>query len=263
MDLKTMEFALADGVATITLNRPDAANALDLRMSQDLLTVASHCDANPRIRAAIFTGRGKMFSAGGDVMSFAAAGEGVNELMRNMTAFLHSAIARFLRMNAPLITAVNGTAAGAGLSMALMGDIILAASSAKFTMAYTKIGVSPDGSSTFALPRLVGMARAKEMLLLNPVYTADEAAAKGLVTAVLPDDQLMARAQAIAAQLASGPTVAYGEAKRLLVDSFSNSLETQMEMETRAIAGLAANTRDAREGFKAFAEKRKPTFEGR
>lgn len=263
MELKTIDFTVSDGVATVTLNRPDAANALDLRMSQDLLAVASHCDANRAIRAVIFTGRGKMFSAGGDVMSFAAAGEGVSEMMRNMTAFLHSAIARFLRMNAPLITAVNGTAAGAGLSMALMGDVILAASSAKFTMAYTRIGVTPDGSSTFTLPRLVGMARAKEMILLNPVYTADEAAAKGLVTAVVPDDQLMARAQEIAAQLANGPTLAYGEAKRLLADSFSNSLETQMELETRAISGLAAHTRDAREGFTAFSEKRKPVFEGR
>ncbi|MGE3773228.1 MAG: enoyl-CoA hydratase/isomerase family protein [Gammaproteobacteria bacterium] len=247
----------------MTLNRPDAANALDLRMSQDLLTVASHCDANPAVRAVILTGRGKMFSAGGDITSFAAAGDGVSELMRNMTAFLHSAVARFLRMNAPLITAVNGAAAGAGLSMALMGDIILAASSAKLTMAYTKLGVSPDGSSSFTLPRLVGMARAKEMILLNPVYTAEEAAAKGLVTAVVPDDQLMAKAQEIAAQLARGPTVAYGEAKRLMADTFSNTLETQMEMETRAIAGLSAYTRDAREGFKAFSEKRKPTFEGR
>lgn len=263
MDLKTIEFALANGVATITLNRPDAANALDLRMSQDLLAVASHCDGNPAVRAVIFTGKGKMFSAGGDVMSFAAAGDGVPEMMRNMTAFLHAAISRLMRMNAPLITAVNGTAAGAGLSMALMGDIILSAASSKFTMAYTKIGVSPDGSSTFTLPRLVGMARAKEMILLNPVYTAEEALAKGLVTAVVPDDQLMARALEIATQIASGPTAAYGEVKRLLADTFSNSLETQMEMETRAIAGLSANTRDAREGFKAFSEKRKPVFEGR
>jgi len=263
MELKTIDFTVADGVATITLDRPDAANALDLRMSQDLLSVASHCDANPAIRAVILTGRGRMFSAGGDITSFVAAGEDVSELMRNMTAFLHSAVARFLRMNAPLITAVNGAAAGAGLSMALMGDIILAASSAKLTMAYTKLGVSPDGSSSFTLPRLVGMARAKEMMLLNPVYSADEAAAKGLVTAVVPDEQLMAKAQEIAAQLARGPTVAYGEAKRLLADTFSNTLETQMEMETRAIAGLSAHTRDAREGFKAFSEKRKPNFEGR
>lgn len=263
MDLKTLEFSCADGVATITLNRPDAANSLDLRMSQDLLTVASRCDADSGIRAVILTGRGKMFSAGGDVTSFAAAGEGVSEMMRNMTAFLHAAVARFLRMNAPLICAVNGTAAGAGLSMALMGDVILAAESAKFTMAYTKIGVSPDGSSSFTLPRLVGMARAKEMILLNPVYTAAEALDKGLVTAVLPDDQVLARAQEIARQLAAGPTLAYGEVKRLLADSFSNSLETQMELETRAIAGLSAYTQDAKEGFRAFADKRKPVFEGR
>jgi 2-(1,2-epoxy-1,2-dihydrophenyl)acetyl-CoA isomerase len=263
MDLKTLEFSCADGVATITLNRPDAANSLDLRMSQDLLAVASRCDADSGIRAVILTGRGKMFSAGGDVTSFAAAGEGVSEMMRNMTAFLHAAVARFLRMNAPLICAVNGTAAGAGLSMALMGDVILAAESAKFTMAYTKIGVSPDGSSSFTLPRLVGMARAKEMILLNPVYTAAEALDKGLVTAVLPDDQVLGRAQEIARQLAAGPTLAYGEAKRLLADSFSNSLETQMELETRAIAGLSAYTQDAKEGFRAFADKRKPVFEGR
>jgi len=147
--------------------------------------------------------------------------------------------------------------------MALMGDIVLAAASAKFTMAYTKIGVSPDGSSSFTLPRLVGMARAKEMILLNPVYTAQEALDKGLVTAVLPDEQVMARATEIATQLASGPTVAYGEVKRLLADTFSNSLETQMEMETRAISGLSAYTHDAKEGFRAFVEKRKPNFEGR
>jgi 2-(1,2-epoxy-1,2-dihydrophenyl)acetyl-CoA isomerase len=263
MDLKTLEFSCADGVATITLNRPDAANSLDLRMSQDLLAVASRCDADSGIRAVILTGRGKMFSAGGDVTSFAAAGEGVSEMMRNMTAFLHAAVARFLRMNAPLICAVNGTAAGAGLSMALMGDVILAAESAKFTMAYTKIGVSPDGSSSFTLPRLVGMARAKEMILLNPVYTAAEALDKGLVTAVLPDDHVLGRAQEIARQLAAGPTLAYGEVKRLLADSFSNSLETQMELETRAIAGLSAYTQDAKEGFRAFADKRKPVFEGR
>ncbi len=262
MELRTMEFAVADGIATITLKRPDAANALDLRMSEEILSVASHCDSNRAIRAVILTGHGKMFCAGGDVMSFAAAGDGVSEMMRNMTAFLHAAVARFLRMNAPLVTAVNGAAAGAGLSIALMGDIILAAQSAKFTMAYTKIGVTPDGSSTFTLPRLVGMARAKEMILMNPVYTAEEAAAKGLVTMTVSDDQLMARAREIATRLAQGPTKAYGEAKRLLADSFSNTLETQMEMETRAIAGLSAYTHDAREGFTSFAEKRKPRFEG-
>jgi len=262
MNLTTMTFDLSDGIATITLNRPDAANALDLKMSQDLLAVASRCDSAD-VRAVILTGNGKMFCAGGDVLSFAAAGDGVTELMRNMTCFLHGAIARFARMNAPLITAINGTAAGAGLSMAITGDIVLAAASAKFTMAYTKIGVSPDGSSTFYLPRLVGMAKAKEMILLNPVYTAEEARGHGLVTEVVADDGLMERARALAAQLASGPTAAYGECKRLLVDSLSNSLETQMELETRAISGLACYSKDAKEGFRAFSEKRKPAFEGK
>jgi 2-(1,2-epoxy-1,2-dihydrophenyl)acetyl-CoA isomerase len=130
-------------------------------------------------------------------------------------------------------------------------------------MAYTKIAVSPDGSSTFYLPRLVGMAKAKEMILLNPVYTAEEAKSFGMVTEVVADDALMARAQTLAKQFASGPTAAYGETKRLLVDSFSNSLETQMELETRAIAGLACYSKDAKEGFKAFTEKRKASFEGK
>jgi 2-(1,2-epoxy-1,2-dihydrophenyl)acetyl-CoA isomerase len=263
MDLQDLTFSVADHVATITLNRPDAANALSLRMAQDLHTVANHCDSNPSIRAILLTASGKMFCAGGDVLSFAEAGDGVSELMRNMTTYLHGAIARFQRTNAPLVVAVNGTAAGAGLSILLTGDIVIAAASAKFTMAYTGIGVSPDGSSSFFLPRIVGMLKAKEMMLLNPRYTAEEAKALGLVTEVVADDQVLARAQAIARQLASGPTRAYGEVKRLLSDTFSSSLETQMEYETRAIAGLALATHDAREGIRAFSEKRKPQFEGR
>ncbi|MSR13575.1 MAG: enoyl-CoA hydratase [Gammaproteobacteria bacterium] len=263
MDLQDLTFSVANHIATITLNRPDEANALSFRMAQDLHVVANHCDSNNDIRAVILTATGKMFCAGGDVISFAAAGDGVSELMRNMTTYLHGAIARFQRMNAPLIIAVNGTAAGAGLSIMLTGDVVIAATSAKFTMAYTGIGVSPDGSSSFFLPRIVGTLKAKEMMLLNPRYSAFEAKALGLVTEVVEDDQVLPRAQALAAQLASGPTVAYGELKRLLADSFSNSLETQMELETRAISGLALHTHDAREGIAAFSAKRKPTFEGR
>ena len=218
--------------------------------------------ANADIRAVILTATGKMFCAGGDVTTFAQAGDNVNELVRNITSFLHAAIARFQRMNAPLVIAVNGTFAGAGMSMMLTGDIVVAAASAKFTMAYTGIGMSPDGSSTFFLPRIVGTLKAKEMMLLNPRYSADEAKALGLVTEVVADEQVLVRAQAIASQLAKGPTAAYGEVKRLLVDSFSAGLETQMELETRAIGGLAKFTRDGREGITAFVEKRKPDFRG-
>lgn len=263
MDLKTLTFELADGIATVTIDRPEAANALDLRMSEDLLAVATHCDSNPAVRAVLLTGRGRIFCAGGDIMSFAAAGDGVGELMRRMTSSLHAAIARFARMDPPLVVAANGTAAGAGLSIMLAGDIVVAAASAKFTMAYTGIGVSPDGSSSFFLPRLVGSLKAKEMMLLNPRYGAEEARALGLVSEVVADDAVLARAQAIAAQLAAGPTRAYGVVKRLLADSFSSTLETQMEQEARAIAGLATDTRDGREGIAAFAARRKPAFEGR
>jgi len=263
MDLQDLSFAVDGAIATITLNRPTEANALSLRMSQDLHTVATHCDSNPAIRAVILTATGKMFCAGGDVVSFAAAGDGVNELMRSMTTYLHAAIARFQRMNAPLIVAVNGTAAGAGLSIMLTGDVVIAASSAKFTMAYTGIGVSPDGSSSFFLPRIVGTLKAKEMMLLNPRYDAAQALALGLVTEVVADEEVLPRAQAIARKLADGPTQAYGSVKRLLLDSFHSGLETQMEYETRGIANLTRDTHDAREGISAFAEKRAPRFQGR
>jgi 2-(1,2-epoxy-1,2-dihydrophenyl)acetyl-CoA isomerase len=263
MNLETVEFTLTDGVATIALNRPNAANAIDVQLAKDLFAAASHCDGNPAVRAVILTGKGKMFSGGGDVPGFVSAGAGAPNMLRNITAPLHAAISLLARMNAPVIVAVNGTAAGAGFSIALSGDIVLAAASAKFTMAYTRIGVSPDGGGTFFLPRLVGTLRAKELIFMNPLLTAEDALAKGLVTAVIPDAELMSHANGLALQLAAGPTAAYGEVKRLIADSHSNSLETQMGLEARAIAGLAAATSDAREGFTAFVGKRKAVFEGR
>jgi 2-(1,2-epoxy-1,2-dihydrophenyl)acetyl-CoA isomerase len=166
-------------------------------------------------------------------------------------------------MDAPLVTAVNGTAAGAGFSLAIAGDVIVAAESAKFTMAYTKIAMSADGGGSFNLPRIVGMARAKELMLLNPVLTAAEAQQRGLVTIVAPDAEVLAKAKEIAASLASGPTRAYGEVKRLLADSHTNSLEEQLALESRSMATLADRTEDAREGFTAFSQKRAPKYNGR
>ena len=166
-------------------------------------------------------------------------------------------------MDAPLITAVNGTAAGAGFSLAIAGDVIVAAESAKFTMAYTKIAMSADGGGSFNLPRIVGMALAKELMLLNPVLTAAEAHQRGLVTIVAPDTEVLAKAKEIAASLAAGPTRAYGEVKRLLADSSGNSLEQQLALESRSMSALADRTEDAREGYTAFAQKRAPKYHGR
>ncbi len=263
MPYETLKFDVADQVATITLSRPDAANSLNLKMAEELHAVATHCDSNADIRAAILTAEGKMFCAGGDVVGFNEKGDGMAEHMRGMTTTMHAAVARFHRMDAPLIVAVNGVAAGAGMSIAITGDIVFAAASAKFTMAYSKIGFSPDGSSTYFLPRLVGIRKAKELALLNPILSAEEACAMGLVTEVVSDDALMDTARSCATKLAQGPTKAHGEIKRLFADSLSNTLETQMEYETRAIAGLAGTTEDAKGGVAAFVKKEKYTFMGR
>jgi 2-(1,2-epoxy-1,2-dihydrophenyl)acetyl-CoA isomerase len=165
-------------------------------------------------------------------------------------------------MAAPLVVAVNGTAAGAGFSIAISGDLVVMAESAKLTMAYTAAGLSPDGSSTWFLPRLVGMRRAQELMLTNRRLSAAEALEWGLVNQVVPDAELAATAGALAKQLASGATRAFGTVKSLLASTFSESLETQMELEARGIAAMAGGA-DGREGIEAFVAKRAPKFSGR
>ena len=263
MSLQTVEITQDGDIVTLCLNRPDAANAVDLQMARDLLTAAEHCATSPGVRAVVLTGKGKMFSGGGDVPAFVTAGDGAGALLRDITTPLHAAISRLVRMDAPLVVAVNGTAAGAGFSMALAGDVVIAAASAKFTMAYTKIGLSPDGSGSFYLPRLVGLLRAKELMLLNPVLSAEQALGYGLLTEVVADDALATRAMEIARQLAAGPTLAYGKVKRLLAASHHNTLEQQLALEGDAISTLGGTTSDAREGLAAFSERRKPKFTGR
>ncbi len=262
MEYRNIRFALADGVATITLDRPDAANAIDLALGRELMHAAIRCAEDPAVRAVLLTGTGKMFCAGGDLKSFAAEGDALPELLKELTTHLHAATSRFARMDAPLIVAVNGTAAGAGFSLAVSGDLVLMAESAKLAMAYTAAGLSPDGSSTWFLPRLIGMRRTQELMLTNRRLSAAEALEWGLVNQVVPDGELAAKASALALQLAAGPTRAFGTVKGLLATSFSESLETQMELESRGIAGMARGA-DGREGIEAFLAKRQPKFTGR
>jgi len=179
-----------------------------------------------------------------------------------ITHAFHAAISRFNWMDAPVIGAINGTAAGGGFSLALTTDIAIAAESAKFTMAYTKAGLSPDGSSSYFLARIVGMRRAKEMALLNPILSAKQALEWGLVNQVVADNQVLSTALKIAQQLAKGPTRSYGETKPLILSGSTESLESQMERETRAIAAIAGST-DGREGVRAFLAKRAPEFVGK
>ena len=261
MEYRTLGYELQDHVARITLNRPDAGNALDGEMGHELMHAAIRCSEDRAVRAVLLSGAGRMFCVGGDLKSFAAQGERLSAHLKELAGMLHMAISRFVRMDAPLVVAVNGAAGGGGMSFVLAADLVLAAESAKFTMAYTRAGLSPDGGSTFFLPRIVGVRRALELALTNRVLTAREAQEWGLVTRVVPDAALAAEAQALAAQLAAGATRAFGAAKRLLHHSSSESLETQMELEAQAIAERSRGA-DAREGIAAFIAKRAPRFGG-
>lgn len=261
MSYDTLLFGIADGVATITINRPEAANAMSPQCAAELADVALRCDDDPRVRAVVITGAGRMFCAGGDLGAFAKAGQGSKSLLKKMAGDLHMGLSRFARMSAPVIGAVNGTAAGAGFSLVMACDLAVAAESAVFTMAYTNAGLSPDGGSTFYMPRKIGDRRTRELMLTNRVLKASEAMAWGIVNDVAPDAEVLDRARDLAARLAAGPTLAFGALKNLLNGSFDQTLESQMELEARAIGEMSA-TADGQEGIRAFLEKRKPEFRG-
>lgn len=259
-DLTTLVFEIRDRVATIRLNRPEVANGFNLTMASELAAVAQHCDLSSNVKAVLLSGNGRFFSAGGDVKAMAGSGSNVALEVKRMADELHRAISTFQRMKAPLVVAVNGTCAGAGFSLALTGDIVVAASSAKFTMAYTSIGLSPDGSSTYFLPRLVGLRRAQELMFTNRTLSSKEALDWGLISAVVDDEDLPTAAADMAAKLARGSLTAHGAVKELLMTTFANPLETQMELEGRRIAAAAASP-DGQEGIESFVQKRPARFE--
>src|SRR5262250_3484964 len=263
MDFKFLTLTRQDAVATITLNRPDAFNALSLGLGRDLFHAALEVDEDPGIRCVVVTGAGKAFCAGGDVKGFADNLPRIGMHIKELTTYLHGAVSRLCRSDKPVIMAVNGVAAGGGLSFALSGDLVVAAESARFTMAYSKIAATPDGSSSYFLPRLVGIRRAMELYFTNRVLSAQEALEWGLITRVVPDGELATTVAAMARELAQGPTKAFGGAKRLFHQSTWESLETQMELEAQAIAA-SGHTEDFKAGVTAFANKKSPPpFQGR
>ncbi|WP_066663870.1 MULTISPECIES: enoyl-CoA hydratase/isomerase family protein [unclassified Sphingomonas] len=247
-------------IGSIILDRPTAGNAIDLDLARALLEAAIEVDEDDAVRCVLLTGEGRMFCAGGDINAFTQAGDRIGQLLKAITSQLHAAIATLFKMNKPLVTAINGPVAGAGLSLAILGDIVVAAPEASFTPAYGKVGLSPDGGATWLVPRLIGLRRAQELFLRNTKLTAHAAAQIGLITRVAEDGALQDEAMRIAAELVAGPISALGATRDLLLEGWGNSFEAHLEAERRSIARQGGHF-EGREGIEAFAQKRGPRFQ--
>ncbi|HEY9034521.1 MAG TPA: enoyl-CoA hydratase-related protein [Pseudomonadales bacterium] len=259
---QTIELVIDQSLARLTLNRPDAANGITPQMAEELMQAIGECALNPRLRALLITGNGKLFCAGGDVKSFAAFGDNAPLQIRRLMVDLHAAISQLARLPIPVIIAVNGPAAGAGFGLACAGDIVFAGESAHFTMAYTAIGLSPDAGASYFLPRLIGLRRTQQLMLTNRRLSAHEAEQWGIVTEVVADDLLLQTALDCAMTLANGPTRAFHSVKRLLLQSVQHGLESQLENEAVLMTEMAGSD-DGRTGITAFASRQKPVFTGR
>ncbi|MBS0467395.1 MAG: enoyl-CoA hydratase/isomerase family protein [Proteobacteria bacterium] len=245
-------------IVTLQFNRPEALNALDLSMAQALLQAVQSIATDASVRAVLLKGSGRAFIAGGDLATLHADPiQGARDLL----APLNQALELLLQMDAPVIAQVHGAAAGAGLSLMLMCDFVLAAEGAKFNLAYINLGTNCDLGGSWALPRLVGLRQALEIAMLGENFNADEALRLGLINRVLPAADLEAAAQALAERLAQGPTKAYGQMRRLLRTSFERDLPAQLAAEAKGFI-TCAHSADMREGLQAFLDKRKPNFTG-
>lgn len=254
-------FAVRDGVAFITLNRPEVGNAINLPMAQRLVEVAIRCETDRAIRCVVLTGAGRLFCVGGDVGAFAEAGDQAGAFLSGLAGTLHMAAARFARMECPFVTLVNGPVAGAGIGVAISGDVVLAARSAHFTASYCAIGLTPDGGLSWFLPRLVGLRKAQEILLTNRRIKAEEAEAIGLVTRIVEDADLAREGETLANDIAARAIGAIGATRRLLLKSFDNGLETHLDEEARLIA-MSGMRPEHREGLAAYLAKRPADFKG-
>ena len=253
----------ADGVRTLTLNRPQAYNSLTVELKEALLAALREAADDEGVRAVVLTGSGKAFCAGQDLK------EHVGLLQAGDPAPLHTVkehynpiVRTIVSMPKPVIAAVNGSAAGAGAAFAYASDLRIAGSSASFLMAFANVGLGPDSGASWTLQRLVGLGRAAELMLLARSVDAAEALKIGLVTEVVPDEELAGRAQAVAAKLAAGPTVAYAKIKNVLSLAAESTLDDALAAEDAAQAALGA-TADHSEAVEAFVNKRKPNFQGK
>jgi len=259
---ETILYEVADGVATITLNRPDSLNSLSGKLLDELRDAASRAPA-VGARALVLTGAGRGFCAGADLSEPPPMDEqGRLDLGKALDERYHPTLQVLFDLDIPFITAINGMAAGAGASFALAGDMVIAARSAVFRQAFVKIGLLPDASGTWLLPRLVGRARAMGMAMLGENISAEQALDWGMIWQVVEDDELQARAMQLAQHLAKQPTRALAAIRKAINASPDNDLHTQLEIERQSQAELG-RTQDFQEGVMAFMQKREANFQGR
>lgn len=260
MCFERLEVQIENGVGTISLNRPENRNAMVPALRTELLQVLSDLEQDDQVRAIILTGEGKAFCAGGDLSSM---GNQVTALTgRQKLKLSHELILAILQVRKPVVAAVNGAAAGAGFSLALACDLVIAARTSFFVQSFVHIGLVPDLGSVYFLTQLLGHHRAKELMLLGERISAEQGQQLGFVNRVVEDEQLMEEARAIADQLAKGPSIAVGLTKDLVNQTMMRGLNESLELEAFA-QGLCLQSEDLKEGVKAFFEKRRPQFSGR
>ncbi len=257
----TVLYAVNDGIATITFNRPTVMNALDADMLRGFCAAAGRAAADTTARVVILRGAGPAFIAGGDVAMFHNNRAAMATLVPELAGELHKGILALRRAPQPVIAAVHGAVAGAGMSIMLACDLVIAAGDTQFSLAYSRIGASPDGGATWFLPRVAGYQKAMEMILLADAMDAAALQRIGIVNRVVAAGQLDAETDQLARRLAQGPSRAYAEAKALVNRAGDASLAAQLDAEALAFARCAA-TGDFAEGVAAFVAKRKPQFRG-
>jgi 2-(1,2-epoxy-1,2-dihydrophenyl)acetyl-CoA isomerase len=258
----TLAIRIAGGVASVSLNRPDRGNAITSAMARDLSVLAARLCEDESVRAIVLTASGSNFTVGGDIEQFSTTRVADRPAMfRKMIDDYHLALERLSGLDAPIVAAVRGAAAGGGLGLLYVADVVVAAENAVFTVGYGGLGLTVDGGNSWFLPRLIGLRRAQEMFLLNRRLSAGEALQCGLVTKVVPEGDLDAEARRIGEKLANGPTRAFGGMRRLLRRSYESSLRDQLAAEQESIIEIS-KTHDVSEGIDAFAAHRKPSFEG-
>lgn len=254
---------VADGIARLRLNRPDAANGMSVELLSALCDAIMACHGHPDLRVVLLSGEGANFCAGGDVRAFASRGEKLPDYIRQATAYLQNAVTGLLRLEAPVIASVQGFAAGGGgFGLVCASDIVVAAESAKFLAGATRVAMAPDAGVSVTLSRLVGLRKAMSILLTNPVILAAEALEMGIVTKVVPDAELASASLALAQELAAGAPKALAATKRLVWAGTGTSIEQCLSEEARTVSELSGMA-DAREGLAAVIERRKPKFTGR